>query len=85
MQTRRRESSSEAHRFHGRRWHDDHRTLLLQRFVEHVHGAQVERRRIVLIDERRGGKLIRTLGRGEATADDLLALMAPARPTGEQA
>lgn len=33
----------------------------------------------------RSGKLVRTLGRGDATADDLLALMAPARPTGEQA
>ena len=28
----------------------------------------------------RSGKLVRTLNRGDATADDLLALMAPAKP-----
>src|SRR6187401_3686683 len=51
------EHAAHAHRLHGAAGDEHQSALLLQTFVEHVHGAQVERGRVVLV--RLGGLLER--------------------------
>jgi len=43
--------AAQPHGLDSRRWHNHHGTLLLDRFVKHVHGAQVQGDRVVPISE----------------------------------
>ena len=60
------EVASEAHGFDSRRGHDDHRAALLDGFIEHVHGAQMESHRVVLVGGCGQRELLRDFGFGLA-------------------
>jgi hypothetical protein len=63
---------AEAHRLDGGRGNDDHRALLAQPLVDHVHGAQVPGDRVVAVVVGGAGELLGDPGLGGAEDDAAL-------------
>src|SRR5687768_10654231 len=66
--------SAEAHRLDGARRDDDHRALLLDRLVKHVHGPEMQADRVVLVLFARLNESRGDLGLSGAEDDAGLAL-----------
>ena len=77
---RRADQPADAHRLDGGARHEHQRALLLQSFVQHVHRAQVERRRVVVIRLRRVCEQLRDLHLRLAEDDARLLSRAPPAP-----